>query len=61
MKVKTTHSVDVEIDGKIKTLKAGTHDLTDSVARKLIKTGAGREVQDTDKATKAAKAASNEA
>lgn len=64
MNVKTTHPVDVVINGKIKTLKPGEHELPESAAYKLLKTGAAREcklVSTASKPTKASKVVSNEA
>ncbi len=60
MKVKTTHPVDVAINGKIKTLKPGEHEVPDHVGLKLAKNGAARIVQPIVAAAKT-KATSNEA
>lgn len=55
MRLKTTHSVDVVIDGKIKTLSLGEHDVPADAAKKLIKTGAARPCKPTNMTTKPAK------
>ncbi|MBJ7555391.1 hypothetical protein [Marinomonas spartinae] len=53
MKVKLHSTSDVIINDKVETLKAGEHNVSDHVARKLIKNGVASEVLATPvKATK---------
>ena len=63
MKIKLHSPSDITVDGKVKTLKAGEHDLSDSVARKLVVNGVATYVVAEAAATpaKSAKAVGGEA
>jgi hypothetical protein len=62
MKVKVHSPSDAIVDGKVKKLPAGEHDLPESAARKLVKNGVANFVVESTatKATKPTKAASDE-
>ncbi|MGO2354061.1 MAG: hypothetical protein ACTH58_04935 [Marinomonas foliarum] len=63
MKVKVHSPSDAIVNGKVKKLTAGEHDLPESAARKLVKNGVANFVVESTatKATKPTKAASDEA
>lgn len=63
MKVKVHSPSDAIVNGKVKKLTAGEHDLPESAARKLVKNGVASFVVESTatKATKPTKAASDEA
>jgi hypothetical protein len=63
MKVEIHSPSDAIIDGRVKKLSVGEHDLPESVARKLKKNGVASFVSESTatKATKPTKAASDEA
>lgn len=63
MKVKIHSPSDAIVDGKVKKLPAGEHDLPESAARKLVKNGVANFVVESTatKATKPTKASSDEA
>jgi hypothetical protein len=63
MKVKVHSPSDAIVNGKVKKLTVGEHDLPESAARKLVKNGVANFVVESTatKATKPTKAASDEA
>tara|TARA_R110001606_G_scaffold71219_1_gene162902 strand:- start:648 stop:839 length:192 start_codon:yes stop_codon:yes gene_type:complete len=63
MKIKVHSPSDAIVNGKVKNLIVGEHDLPESAARKLVKNGVANFVVESTatKATKPTKAASDEA